>query len=99
MYSNTLLSVKELDIIIVTINPAVMCPVLFVPENGVITYSEDSGSSQGFMETATYSCNTGFGLSSGDTVRTCVGAAGSSGEWTGTAPTCQGELTPLSEYF
>ena len=71
---------------------AVMCPVLSDPANGVITYSEVPDSSVGFMETATYSCNTGFGLSSGDTVRTCVGAAGSSGEWTGTAPTCQGEL-------
>ena len=70
---------------------AVMCPMLSDPENGVITYSEDFNSSLGFMETATYSCNTGFGLSSGDTVRTCVGAAGSSGEWTGAAaPTCQG---------
>ena len=69
-----------------------MCPVLFAPENGVVTYSEGSGSSLGLMETATYSCNTGFGLSSGDTVRTCVGAAGSSGEWTGTAPTCQRNL-------
>ena len=71
-----------------------MCPVLSAPENGVITYSEDSSSSLGFMETATYSCNTGFGLSSGYSVRTCVGAAGSSGEWTGTAPTCQGNLKP-----
>ena len=73
-----------------------MCPQLFDPENGVITYSVDSSSSLGFMETATYSCITGFGLSSGDIVRTCVGAAGSSGEWTGTAaPTCQGEVTPV----
>ena len=68
-----------------------MCPLLSDPGNGVITYSEDSSPSLGFMETATYSCNTGFGLSGGDTVRTCVGAAGSSGEWTGTAPTCQGK--------
>ena len=68
-----------------------MCPLLSDPGNGVITYSEDSSPSLGFMETATYSCNTGFGLSGGDTVRTCVGAAGSSGEWTRTAPTCQGK--------
>ena len=73
-----------------------MCPVLSVPENSAITYSEDSSSSLGFLGTATYSCNTGFGLSDGDTVRTCVGAAGSSGEWTGTAPTCEGEFMLIS---
>ena len=72
---------------------AVVCPVLTAPENGDIIYSEESSSSLGFMETATYSCNIGFGLTGGDTVRTCVGAAGSSGEWTGIAPICQGELT------
>ena len=64
-----------------------MCPVLTAPTNGVITYS---GGSSALLGTATYSCNTGFRLSGGDTVRTCVGATGSSGEWTGTAPTCQG---------
>ena len=69
---------------------AVLCPPLSSPENGLITYSEEFSSSLGFMETATYSCNSGYGLSGGDTVRTCVGAAGSSGEWSGTAPTCQG---------
>ena len=71
---------------------AVMCPVLFVPENGSITYSEEPSPTLGFMEMATYSCDDGFGLSGGDGVRTCVGPAGSSGEWTGVAPTCEGNL-------
>lgn len=65
-----------------------MCPVLSAPDNGVLTYSEDS-STLGFMEMAAYSCNPGFGLSGGNRVRTCAGAAGSTGEWNGTAPTCQ----------
>ena len=65
-----------------------MCPLLPYPDNGFITYTEQ-GISLGFMETATYACNPGYGLSGGDTVRTCVGAAGSSGEWSGVAPTCE----------
>ena len=74
-----------------------MCLVLLYPENGLITYSEDSVPNAGFMEMATYSCNPGFGLSGGDTVRTCVGAAASSGEWTGTAPYCRGIIQELQE--
>lgn len=67
-----------------------MCPVLLAPANGFITYSEEFSASFGFMEMATYGCNTGFGLMGGDIVRTCVGAAaGSSGDWDGTPPSCQ----------
>ena len=72
---------------------AVVCPVLSAPKNGFITYSEEASPTLGFMETAAYSCNVGYGLSGGDRVRTCVGPAGSSGEWSGTAPTCQREIT------
>ena len=72
---------------------AVMCPVLSAPVNGLITYSEEASPTLGFMETATYNCDDGYALSGEDRVRTCVGPAGSFGEWTGTAPTCQGELT------
>ncbi len=72
-------------------NAAVMCPVLTAPTNGIIMYTEIPSGSLGFMEMATYSCNAGFGLSGGDPVRTCEGAAGSSGDWTGTAPTCEGD--------
>ena len=79
--------------IIMIIPSVVKCPLLSYPENGIITYSEETSLLLGFMETANYSCNVGFGLSGGDTVRTCEGAAGSSGEWTGSAPSCQGELT------
>ena len=72
-----------------------MCPVLPAPENGITSYSEDS-SPLGFMEMATYSCNPGFGLSGGNRVRTCTGAAGSSEEWNGTTPTCQGTYKALT---
>ncbi len=67
-----------------------MCPPLLPPANGYISYTEEFSDSFGFMEMATYNCITGFGLSGGDVVRTCTGPAGSSGEWTGTAPTCEG---------
>ena len=73
----------------------VMCPVLSVPNNGIITYSEEASPTLGFMETATYSCVVGHGLSGGDRVRTCVGVAGSSGVWTGIAPRCEGRPTAL----
>ena len=65
---------------------AISCHKLSTIKNGNITYSN---SSLGFNETATYRCDPDFLLINGDTVRTCVGAAGSSGEWTGIAPTCQ----------
>ncbi len=64
---------------------AVMCPEVFDPTNGLITYSISDATAM-----ATYSCDFGYGLSSGDTMRICTGAAGSVGEWTGTAPTCEG---------
>ncbi len=65
----------------------VVCPDLIEPTNGVITFS---GATSGFMTTATYSCDSGYGLSGEDTARTCTSNMGP-GEWTGTAPTCEGE--------
>ncbi len=82
----------EYSCVQILINAAVMCPVLIDPTNGMIMYTEIPSGSLGFMEMATYSCNAGFGLSGGDPVRTCEGAAGSSGDWTETAPTCEGRL-------
>ena len=73
------------------LHTAIMCPVLPVPNNGIITYSEEVSPTLGFMETATYSCDVGYRLSGGDRVRICVGAAGSSGEWSGNAPRCEGK--------
>ena len=67
-----------------------MCSILPPLSNGDIAYTELTGTSVGFMGMATYSCNTGYGLSGGDIIRTCVGAAGGPGEWSGTAPTCEG---------
>ncbi len=58
-----------------------MCPTLTDPQNGVITLSvENDGSVM-----ATYSCNTGYALTGGDTLRTCT-----AGVWDGLIPTCEG---------
>ena len=74
------------------LSTAIMCPALFPPANGYISYTEEFSPSFGFMEMAAYSCNAGFGLSSGNPVRTCSGvSAGSSGDWDGIPPTCEGE--------
>ena len=44
-----------------------------------------------FGTTATYSCDTGFGLSGGDRERVCGGNGSSSnGVWNGVAPNCEG---------
>ncbi len=57
------------------------------PTNGIITFT---GETSGFMTMATYSCNPGYGLSGGDSVRTCTSSSVGAGEWTGTSPTCEG---------
>ena len=63
----------------------IMCPALTDPENGMITYSTVVSFDFEFMTTATYSCDTGYALVGGDTVRTCAGDR----EWNGTAPICE----------
>lgn len=39
-------------------------------------------------DTAVYSCNEGYTLEVGDTIRMCT----SDGEWSGTEPVCQSKL-------
>ena len=69
-----------------------MCSELPALENGMITYSPDSeGPNYDLSTVATYTCNEGFALVGGDRMRTCEDVSnGSSGEFDGTAPTCQG---------
>ena len=62
------------------------CPDL-TALNGVISYSTVSDNGYRRVTTvATYSCDTGFDLTGGDSMRTCT-----AGAWDGSEPTCTGE--------
>ena len=70
---------------------AITCSSLLGPDNGQVTYSTDTTSPFDIGTMATYSCNTGFGLSGGDATRSCGGDGSSpNGIWSGMSPTCQG---------
>ncbi len=59
-----------------------MCPTLTDPVNGHITFGTDPVTSD---LTATYACDSGYGLSIGDSVRVCSGS-----EWSGIDAVCEG---------
>ena len=59
------------------------CGNLTDPANGQVDHS--AGTTNG--QTAVYSCNTGYNLV-GESSRTCQ----AEGDWSGSAPTCQGML-------
>jgi len=65
--------------------PAVECPSLTDPNNGVMTCSlEDDGVSS-YKDTCSFTCNTGYELTGSDT-RTCQ----SDGNWSGSDTMCSG---------
>ena len=68
---------------------AVQCPALSDPENGAV-----STTGTGVGDTATYTCISGYELSGSDT-RVC----GSDGEWSGSAPTCEGMILQVYGTF
>ena len=68
------------------------CDVLDTIENGYIEYSDGTV----YQSVATYNCHNGHSLTmSGDEMRTC----GSDGLWNGTAPMCDSEYLPLSNFI
>ena len=69
---------------------AIMCPDLSEPDNGFVTFAVDTSSPYDYLTMATYGCNTDYGLSSGENVRTCVLSSIGGGEWSGNAPSCEG---------
>jgi len=76
---------------------AITCGDLGVIIDGVIRYSTNSPYS--FGTTATHSCLRGYGLASGDLVRTCGGdGLTASGVWNGTAGICDGTHSRLLNY-
>ena len=62
---------------------AVVCGNLTDPDNGSVYHTAGTT----FGQTATYSCNTGYNLV-GDSTLSCQAI----GNWSGSAPTCQGML-------
>ena len=68
-----------------------MCPDLPDPMNGDIEYVVDTTSTFNVTTTAMYKCDPGYSLVGGDIVRTCTGTSASpDGDWSGTAPSCEG---------
>lgn len=59
------------------------CGTLSDPINGGITFTPESDTT--FNSQATYTCDDGFTIESGDENRFCT----PEGIWNGTAPTCQ----------
>ena len=72
----------------------IVCPFLPDPENGNIVFDDLTFE---FGTTAIYECDVGFGLSGDSTVRICRGdGTSTTGEWTGTAPTCDRMLNCIN---
>ena len=70
----------------------IVCDSLLALANGLITYATDTIAPFDYQTTASYSCSSGYGLSGGDRVSTCVGSSSGPGEWSGTAPICEGQF-------
>ena len=73
--------------------PAITCPALSDPANGMVTYSSGSpvGGMVPFDVVATYQCDPGYALV-GATTRTCTGDGSSTmGAFTGDQPSCEGD--------
>jgi len=67
---------------------AIVCEDLLAPVNGRIVYSSTF---LDYSTLATYICDTGYGISSGNVIRTCSGdGLTPDGTWTGVPPSCQG---------
>ena len=78
---------SNLDVIVLILT-VVDCGNLTDPDNGKVTHTAGTT----FGQTATCSCNTGYNLV-GNSTRTCQ----ASGNWSGSAPTCQGIQTCAQE--
>ncbi len=71
---------------------ALTCSLLTTPDNGVIMYSTITAPTFELSTTASYSCNTGYGLSGSQVTRTCEADAMSlSASWSGEALSCPGD--------
>ncbi len=73
---------------------AITCSTLSVIGNGMIVYSSDTTPPYDYGTTATYECDPGYEITSGDSERTCTDDGSSSvGEWSETAAiVCSGVI-------
>ena len=69
------------------------CPLLSDPDNGQVRYSTISATTGvGFGSTATFNCDTGYGLTIEERVLTCGGDGTSlNGTWSSDPPSCAGK--------
>ena len=72
---------------------AITCTSLVAVMNGTITYTPDTTVPFDYETTASFSCDNGFYLV-GDPTRIC-GGTWSNDQWSGSAPSCQGESTKI----
>ncbi len=85
---NTVFCVPIINVFTRTV---VTCPDLPAPDNGQISFAVDMFAPFAYLTVAIYTCNPGYGLSGGGLTRTCGGDDSSTtGEWSGTAPSCEG---------
>ncbi len=61
----------------------------------MVSYNGGSPDNRPVDTGATYSCSNGYTLTGGDITRICVNG----GSWSGSTPTCQGELCTLSTTY
>ena len=75
-----------------------VCSALDAIANGMISYSTDMTAPYSVGTVATYSCNSGYELSTtGDEMRTCMdNGDGSGSSFGGSAPTCQRKFLILN---
>ena len=71
-----------------------VCGPLDAIANGVISYSADMSAPYSEGTVATYTCNSGYELSTtGDEMRTCVDGGSAGASFSGEAPTCERKFT------
>ncbi len=95
-YNQDATQLKETLIIFLFSCIVIECSQLNAPDNGFTTFSLGTAAPYSFTTTVTYGCVSGFGLSGGNRMQTCVSSNAGPGEWSGTAPTCEGIIILLN---
>ena len=88
---NIIYKVSSSKYLYILVTDSAVCGALDAIANGMISYSTDMTAPYSVGTVATYTCNSGYELSTtGDEMRTCMdNGDGSGGTFGGTAPTCK----------